>query len=712
MFEIPVAVQAILKDMQATGDDRPTGELLIGGQPAGTTLTDPTEWTLWRTFADGGRNYGNIAETEDGRAICIYCQSGAIKLAYAANVAGILDGTLTFDFTNAITLTSGLQFTCASINLIEGKLNVAIVSLNTDNIMVRRADFWRDTDGNGTGMAWVSNITMSLGTGVDGYPYPEMQNNLGASLVQKYDGGNLIVILPIEDFIYGRVQAFYSTDGETWTAGAKSPTGMGDHLPISHSQTFFFVDATTFWTIWLSSSTSGWFLEWTNSGAVCTRRYWDAGWGSWPHNEPWLAGFVNVNNTAFMCAWGGHPNTTNFYQYQLEDFSASEFVKAENWEVVNTVSGSPHEGCFFLLTPNTLICQSGQSYISGAGTAVDPFMVIPIKSIVVDRSKGGASQLVAVIDNSLGMFAPDSIGPWAHVIWFNKVIRAYLGYGANRQLVFTGLIDTILMSTYPAELTIKARDYSKLALDQMPQDDFYEGYDGTPRYAFTYYDKTPEYIFGDMATQAGWATGTVHVEVTGITLAQFETGHEKIADSFQRLCELTGFEWFTDEIGHVYFRKARDPSAVSVYSFVEGVDIFSLSYELDDEELYRTIVVWSGDENRDVIKSSGVWPAADYNNVLAKKTMIVNASDIVTDQAGAEAMVLAISNGITPKVRNVDFVVVGNPYLQIGDVIQVIESTTWISEHYRITEISHQMNSQGSPIFGTGLKCYHFAYGE
>jgi hypothetical protein len=710
MFVIPAEIQTLLKEKQMTGDDRPTAELLVVGAPGGTVLTDPTSYSTWRKFVGDSpvRHYGNMVETLNERAICSFVEGSAVYVAFANSVAEVLAGTQALASPLKIKDVNEYGEVQTSLTMIDGELHLAITNWTwpepqTAEDWTLEVEHWIDSTGNGSNFVFHNYISTDLSSGTTwGRELP----NVGATMgpIIPLSENNWIIVCPHYNYIYARSRICYSLDkGETWANGEATPASLMNVLgscgvsvlPLSES---------SFMCAWGTSSDSYSPLYFTDNGATLYRGTWPG--AKFSQRTAWQI----VGDSVYMFR-GGDPISLYKFDGVPADLAFELVIDIENWILLGTINSDGDITYITSLTKNALIIQHTvpNVRISGAGTDVEK-IPIPIKSIVVDRSKGGASQAVVVIDNSLGMFAPDSTGVWWHVLWFNKEIQIRMGYGAQRQLVFTGLIDTIRMSTYPAELTIKARDYSKLALDQMPQDDFYVGYDGNPRYAFTYYDKTPEYIFGDMATQAGWALGTVFVEVSGITIPQFETGHEKIGDSFQRLCELTGFEWFTDEVGNLYFRKAKDPSAVSVYSFVEGVDIFSLEYELDDEELYRTIVVWSGDENRDVIKSSGVWPAADYNNVLAKKTMIVNASDIVTDQAGADAMVLAISNGITPKVRNVDFVVVGNPYLQIGDLIQVTETSSWISEYYRITEISHQMNSAGSPVFGTGLKCFHFSY--
>ena len=348
-----------------------------------------------------------------------------------------------------------------------------------------------------------------------------------------------------------------------------------------------------------------------------------------------------------------------------------------------------------------MLTQTASTVIFGISASM---ATVQPKAITVDRSKGSASQATIILDNKDGIYSPDKLGDWNKVLWLNKEISVHLGYGSEQQKVFTGLIDEIQMSSYPAELTITARDYSKRALDQQPQ----RVVDNVTYYALLFEATTPEAIFTELATMAGWGADKIHADVTGVTIASIQFGHESIADCFQRLAELVSWEWFCDEEGHLYFRAAKDPEASAVYEFTEGVDIFSINYRISDAELYRTVVAWASDENGAVVKASTTWGAADYNNLLPLRTLIINATDLTTTQEGCQAIAEAGANALTPKVREVNFVVVGNPYLQIGDVVKVRETTTTISELYRILEISHQMDVEGSPVFATALRCYHF----
>ena len=608
MLTIPAAIQTLLTSKMMVGDNRPTGTLTIADMPTGGSMVDPTVWTDWITFLPEAA--GNMTETSDGRAIIWFVDGDVIKIAFSDTVVGILNQTESFTSVGATTIATltGAIDIQGTLTLLDGKLHLILYYLPAGEEYSCKAEYWRDVDGTGASWSKISDIATDVNETT--YKYVSFKNQLNPSLLHKLGDGTYVVTIAYNILISistrMTVRAYYSSDqGATWTPGGKFIPGY--YVSYAHSLNYLLISDTSF-AITFSSS-SGWtgIGIFTNSGADVAVTDCDMST---------LADWYEIGGDVWLFSYN-EIDKVSIYRYAGADRTAANLGDLDNWTHINDIAcdTSAPARLVSIETSDALILQHAVGdVISGAAVILEPPDLLPIKAITIDRSKGTASQATVVLDNKLGIYAPDSIGAWNHIIWPNKVITITLGYGAEQQLVFTGLIDEVFMSTYPGELTITARDYSKLALDQIAETVI----GGVTTYSFAYTNQTPEAIFTAMATQAGWAAGDIHADVTGITLTEFLTGHESIADCFQRLCEITGWEWFCDEGGDVYFRAATDPAAVSVYSFTEGVDIFSLDYRISDAELYRNIVVWTSDANGSTIKASGVWGAADYNNILPK----------------------------------------------------------------------------------------------
>lgn len=691
MLTIPAAVETLLKSKVMVGDNRPTAIVEFAGQPVITgELIDPANWTDWQQqgAADYNQSGGNCASNIEGTPLMVYYHQAVdtVKVAYGTNWPAILSGTEDFDFATALTITTIKSQAKCRVALVDDELLLAMKWYDSASEKWL-LEFWRDATGIGSSFVYVSTIAAEW---------------VGRMIteIKKLSSGVLVVIANYTNVPYGEsIMSHYSNDnGATWTAGAIS----GYLYSRAFNSGIMEFDDGSFGVIVTLGSGSCSVYYWSNNGttlnSVRVSNWEGVAEFNWIQYVTW----TRVANMAYMYCYGDNNGDAIL---KIESLSITPALLADrnNWQLIKRISVAAGER-HISFCDNYLVLSNdfnGKFVIAGC---VGERVNIPIKSVTVDRSKGSASMATVAIDNNDGAYSPDSTGVWNKILWLNKTIEITMGYGAEQETVFTGMIDEIMETNYPAELSIVARDYSKRALDQQPQ----KTVEGVTYYALLFENKSPEEIFAELALMAGWLAENIHVEISGVTLASIQFGHESFADCFQRLCELVAWEWFCDEIGDIYFRAAVVPEATAVYEFIEGTDIFGISYRISDAELYRNIVVWASDENGLAVKASTIWSAADYNNLLPLRTLIINAADLTTTAAGCQAIADAEANAITPKVREVNFVAVGNPYLQIGDVIKVTESTTHASELYRILEISHQMDAEGSPVFATALRCYHY----
>ena len=431
----------------------------------------------------------------------------------------------------------------------------------------------------------------------------------------------------------------------------------------------------------------------------------------------------------------------------------------------NLIKSNLHTGANL---PNVTVTISGQ-----------PVDIINVVSIKINPVKNGAGVVTIVLDNKNGRYSPDKTGQWQGIMWPNHDVVVGMGYGANIETVFTGSIDTIDMSTFPQMITLIARDNLKRAIDQVITDD--EG-----NHKLSYKAMYIEQIFRDLAVRAGWSSGDIHVDLSGVQIS-INFAYISYADAMAKICELYNYEMYADRYGDVWFNYVTDrqpeqkdeavslsgttavnlskypivtgsirvrsssgdggtlytkntdyiitegtkntawritrvsggsiPSGATVYVsyvyaawvFEEGKDVASLSYRIEDAEIYRSVTVQGKTAAGLVCRGSANYSAANYYELPAQKKLIIQDESASTS---TECTVIATRTvaAFAASPRKVSFKAVGNPYIEVGDCIMVIESSSTISEIYRISSLAPDFRPQGKPIYTIDITAYHYGY--
>jgi hypothetical protein len=710
MKAIPAAVQTLLKSRAMAGDDQHNHLITLTGAPDNTTIVDPTDWTSWRTYVGDSpvRTYGNMTETSDGRAVIAYIESDKAYIAFADSVLEVVNGTKSFGAgTELKSVTSGQ----ASIALIGGKLHMAIATWPSDGVLL--VEHWADSDGEGADMAYVNDIAADI-CAYAGLTPDNSSNTLGPII--PLSATNWVVICPHFINYYGikgeDIVPCYSTDsGATWTVGTASGVDIYTyHTRLSVS--FLPLSDSTFMLAFESSSTHANVTHYADCGATRVIRAGE--WAGWRTTEGgpgrpygWAAWAVVGDAVYFFTTTDSYNTIIRSYKYKgtAADITYDKARDYAYWDVIDAglqADSSSAGGAFIAtLTTDALVLQHSATYqyspatrISGVATIVQDSIIIRAKRIDINRNKGMVSSATVVFDNKGGIYSPDKeVGAdWKNVMWPNNGIVIQQGYGSELTTTFTGTIDDVKMTSYPAEITLTCRDYLKRAYDQLITTG------GV--HTVTYTSQTPEAIFTALATLAGWAAGDIHTEATGLTIASKTFTNETYGDAFSWLADMCGYLVYCDEDGDVYFAKDDDDAVpTSDYTYAEGSDIVSIGYTISDRDLYNKIIV-IGD---------GVSYEITYYNtygILTSKKMIIQASEATTE-AQCQAIAEQTRYLMNSRARICEFAAVANPYLQIGDTLTVTETTTLISELYKVTDISTSQSPDGGYIMQ--ITCYHYS---
>lgn len=147
----------------------------------------------------------------------------------------------------------------------------------------------------------------------------------------------------------------------------------------------------------------------------------------------------------------------------------------------------------------------------------------------------------------------------------------------------------------------------------------------------------------------------------------------------------------------------------AAWVFKEGEDLFQLPYKITRRNIYGKIRVIGGEDPNSLSDPKDKFIANFVYNgrgVPEEKALIVEMPELDSN-AKCQLAANQMGNDMIRRVREVSFSAVAVPWLQPGDCVQVIESSTTISEIYRITSIDLELDPEG---FIMTCAAYHYGY--
>jgi hypothetical protein len=359
---------------------------------------------------------------------------------------------------------------------------------------------------------------------------------------------------------------------------------------------------------------------------------------------------------------------------------------------------------------------------------------------------------------------PQKQNDWHQVIMPGANIQVQMGYGSNLVPVFTGQIDDVIMSPDDSIMEIDCRDLGCLLIDQQVDD-------GTEEFYLSYEGMDASYIVKDLLLKAGIPESKiVRLQESRIIVDFIEFNSMCYADAIGKLEDMTVFELIFTEDGNVVWQEPRDgqPLAaaaitmsgydelqldyypiskesekvwsgstkytrdvdysidwetgkihrlvgstipdvtVVMISFVyaamvfrEGVNLIKMPYKISRRDIYGKVII-----NGDGVQSVKTLYKPESYGVTIQKIITTN-NESITTQEKADEIANRYIKYMQRKHREINFESIGVPWIQIGDCIQVKESTTTSSEIYRIVGLNLNLSPEGFTLSGT---CYHYGY--
>lgn len=139
------------------------------------------------------------------------------------------------------------------------------------------------------------------------------------------------------------------------------------------------------------------------------------------------------------------------------------------------------------------------------------------------------------------------------------------------------------------------------------------------------------------------------------------------------------------------------------WCFREGEDIFGLKFGSSRRNIYGGIRVAGKKKQGSAATSSTLW---DTSKVPKDKVLFADNQNLETQEECTECAA-RLKQDMVRRYTCAEFEAVGNPWLQVGDNIMIVEASTTISEVYKVLSLSFELSSDG---FVMAIKAFHVGY--
>lgn len=302
-----------------------------------------------------------------------------------------------------------------------------------------------------------------------------------------------------------------------------------------------------------------------------------------------------------------------------------------------------------------------------------------------------------------GKYSPDrKAGTYAHVLKMGEQFRLQTGYGTDLVSTFTGLIDDVKMRRGPRDvplLEIHARDMMVRFLKQKVRDTSQAipaagdpGGNTIPGMKGSRTD-TPEGHFSQLAQWAGFAVGDIVTGTSLISNYKLSWSNHWNETKIATLEAACAFSAWADTDGKAHFEEIpEETTAVAV--FEEGGDGTRFGrlrqineYTLSWRNLSKWLLVVARDTTGATLQSRYEFVNTTNCKMLDNDIREYHLKGEVASQTDLDTITQRIGRRMAAGLRAVVVEGPAIPHLQIGDVIQLIESSTTASELYRIVAI-------------------------